>query len=100
MWGIEERPGCAGALRTLGGLGGHFGAPHFLTVGASARGTLVALAVIGRGLRGRAARVAATIHRRRRVGGRRRRGPPGPGRGQRAAPLPPPPPPPPHPIGP
>src|SRR6266446_233031 len=26
--GLEERPGCAGALRTLGGLGGHFGAPH------------------------------------------------------------------------
>ena len=28
-WGsLEERPGCAGALRTLGGLGGHLGAPH------------------------------------------------------------------------
>src|SRR2546427_6298988 len=25
---LEERPGFAGALRTLGGLGGHFGAPH------------------------------------------------------------------------
>src|SRR5882762_10547093 len=25
--GLEERPGYAGALRTLGGLGGHFGAP-------------------------------------------------------------------------
>src|SRR5207247_3162529 len=25
---IEERPGFAGALRTLGGVGGHFGAPH------------------------------------------------------------------------
>ena len=25
---MEERPGEAGALRKLGGLGGHFGAPH------------------------------------------------------------------------
>src|SRR5438132_8814512 len=30
VWGLEERPGCAGALRTLGGLGGHFGAPHLM----------------------------------------------------------------------
>src|SRR2546423_12442188 len=30
LGGLEERPGCAGALRTLGGLGGHFGAPHVL----------------------------------------------------------------------
>jgi hypothetical protein len=25
---FEERPGFAGVLRALGGLGGHFGAPH------------------------------------------------------------------------
>ena len=25
---IEERDGCAGARRALGGWGGHFGAPH------------------------------------------------------------------------
>src|SRR2546421_13079017 len=30
LGGVEERPGCAGALRTLGGLGGHFGAPHLM----------------------------------------------------------------------
>src|SRR6266404_1393481 len=28
--GSEERPGCAGALRPLGGLGGHLGAPHVI----------------------------------------------------------------------
>ena len=30
LGGLEERPGYAGALRTLGGLGGHFGAPHLI----------------------------------------------------------------------
>src|SRR5439155_16731894 len=70
-----------------GGLGGHFGAPPFLTLDASAPGTLVALGVIGRGLRGRAARVAAIHRRRRRMGGGRRRGRAGRGRGQRPVTL-------------
>src|SRR5206468_9890679 len=38
--GIEERPGFAGALRALGGLGGHFGAPQLASqrgVGQEAR---------------------------------------------------------------
>ncbi len=35
---IEERPGFAGALRTLGGLGGHFGAPHFNRPADAGRG--------------------------------------------------------------
>src|SRR5439155_22849037 len=31
--GLEERPGFAGAPRTLGGLGGHFGAPPLQRLG-------------------------------------------------------------------
>src|SRR5438105_15366893 len=84
---LEERPGFAGALRTFGGFGGPFRGPPFLTV-TSARGSLVALGVIRRGLRGRAARVAAAIHRRRRMGGGgHRRGRAGRGRWQRSVTL-------------
>src|SRR5207253_6089687 len=92
--GPDRRARSRGAARLrrdapkAGGFGGPFLGPPFLTVGASARGSLVALGVIRRGLRGRAARVAAAIHRRRRMGGGgHRRGRAGRGRWQRSVTL-------------